>query len=282
MLENLIPRAPPLAVTSAATIALILAFMALLAIVEAAIPLRARGQWNGRHLGPNLALTFLTFATNFVLNLAIVAALVWLQSTGGGLFNVVRVAPPWATLGVVLSLDFSFYVAHVAMHKVPLFWAFHKVHHCDPAVDVTTSLRQHPVEGVIRYVFIALVAFPLGAGPAAFAVYRTWSALNALLEHANIRAPAWLDGLLSLITTWPLMHKVHHSRNPDETDSNYGNIFSWWDRLFFTFTKSSRGAEIAYGLEGHDAPAQQTVAGLLAMPFQDPKLGQPSEARQTL
>jgi sterol desaturase/sphingolipid hydroxylase (fatty acid hydroxylase superfamily) len=145
------------------------------------------------------------------------------------------------------------------------------VHHCDPVVDVTTTIRQHPGEGIIRYAFMAVFAIGIGAGPAAFAVYRAWSAINGLLEHANIRVPAWLDELLSLVTTWPGVHKVHHSRLPEETDSNYGNIFSFWDRLFRTFTPASRGADVQHGIEGFDDAPTQTIRGLLWLPFRSGK-----------
>jgi len=166
-------------------------------------------------------------------------------------------------------LDFSFYVAHVSMHRIPALWRFHRVHHSDPVVDVTTTIRQHPGEGVIRYAYMAAFACALGASPGAFAVYRSWSALNGLLEHANVRVPPWLDSVLSLVTTWPNMHKVHHSRTATETNTNYGNIFSLFDRLFSTFTPSKRGVNVSYGLDGFDDPAAQTTAGLLAMPFRD-------------
>jgi sterol desaturase/sphingolipid hydroxylase (fatty acid hydroxylase superfamily) len=166
-----------------------------------------------------------------------------------------------------LALDFSFYAAHVSWHKIPALWRFHAVHHSDPAVDVTTTVRQHPVEGLLRYAALAAMAIAIGPSPVAFAVYRAASALNALLEHANLRAPRRLDSLLSLVTTWPHLHKVHHSRNPEQTDTNYGNLFSFWDRLFGTFTPSHLGRQIAYGLDGTDDPALQTTAGLLALPF---------------
>jgi sterol desaturase/sphingolipid hydroxylase (fatty acid hydroxylase superfamily) len=172
-----------------------------------------------------------------------------------------------AAVTVVLALDLSFYVAHVAMHKIPSFWRFHRVHHSDPAVDVTTTIRQHPGEGVMRYAFLAAFAIPLGANPGAFAVYRLWSALSGLLEHSNVRMPLWLDGLFSLVFSWPSMHKVHHSRDVRYTDTNYGNIVSLWDRLFLTFTPSKHGTNIAYGLDGFDDPATQTTAALLALPF---------------
>lgn len=257
--------------SSGSAVGVILVAMAVIALIETAIPLRARGRWNSAHLGPNLALTFMTFATNVLFNAALVMTLIWLESSGFGLLRLFALPPLMTLVAVVLALDFSFYVAHVAMHKIPLFWRFHSVHHSDPAVDVTTTIRQHPGEGVIRYAFMAAFAFGLGASPVAFGVYRVWSALNGLLEHANIRLPLWLDRLLSLVTTWPNMHKVHHSRTALETDTNYGNIFSFFDRLFSTFTPSERGANIVYGLDGFDEPAMQTTAGLLVLPFRDAK-----------
>ena len=248
------------------TLGVILAAMAAVALLETAIPLQARGRWNRAHLGPNLALTFMTFATNVLFNGALVMAL---HSNRFGLLHWFALRPPVTVVIVVVVLDFSFYVAHVAMHRIPSFWRFHRVHHSDPAVDVTTTIRQHPGEGVIRYAFMAAFASALGASPGTFGVYRMWSALNGLLEHANIRVPGWLDRGLSLVTTWPNMHKVHHSRSASETDTNYGNIFSLFDRVFRTFTPARQGANVRYGLDGFDDPVTQTTAGLLAVPFRD-------------
>jgi sterol desaturase/sphingolipid hydroxylase (fatty acid hydroxylase superfamily) len=256
-----------IAASSAATVGVILAAMALVALVEAAIPLHARGRWNRAHLGPNLALTFLTFATNALFSGVLVMALVRLETDGFGLLRLLALGPWGSVVVAVLALDFSFYVAHVAMHKVPAFWRFHSVHHSDPAVDVTTTIRQHPGEGVIRYAFLAPAALAMGASPGAFAVYRVGVALSGLLEHANFRLPLWLDRVLSLVFTWPNLHKIHHSRDPRYTDTNYGNLVSWWDRLFSTFTPARLGTNVAYGLDGLDDPATQTTAGLLALPF---------------
>ena len=255
--------------TSLTTVGAILASMAAVALLETAIPLRARGRWSRTHLGPNLALTFLTFATNALFGAALVIALDWLRARGFGLLGLFSPAP-LLELAIVLGvLDFSFYVTHVAMHKLPSFWRFHSVHHSDPAVDVTTTIRQHPGESVIRYVFLAAFACALGASPGAFAVYRAAVALNGLLEHANLRVPRWLDRLLVLVTTWPNLHKIHHSRDAAETDTNYGNLFSIWDRLFSTFTPSREAAHVVYGLAGLDDRATQTTAGLLALPFRE-------------
>src|SRR5512143_1677033 len=259
---------------SGVTIGAILLAMAVVAWVETVIPLHHGARSSRAHRGPNLALTFITFATNIFLNVGVVATLILLGQGGFGVLNACRQPPLVSTAAAILGLDLSFYVAHVAMHKFPAFWRYHLVHHCDPVVDVTTTIRQHPGESVIRYAFMAVFAFGLGAAQAAFAVYRTWSAINGLLEHANIRIPAWLDDLLALVTTWPNMHKVHHSRVPEETDSNYGNIFSFWDRLFSTFTPPQRGVDVDYGLDGFDDLTTQTTRSLLALPFR------PAGARQ--
>lgn len=249
------------------SIVLILVVMALIAALEAWLPLQARGRGTRAHLKPNLTLTFVTFAANAVLSAALVAGLVWLQERDLGLLNTF-VLPPLAALAVVLvGLDFAFYVSHVAMHKLPAFWRFHAVHHSDPVVDVTTTVHQHPGEGLIRFVFTSAFALALGASPAAYAVYRLAVALNGMLEHANLRAPLWLDRALALVTTWPNMHKLHHSRVAAQTDSNYGNLFSFWDRLFGTYTPSHLGTSVVYGLDGYDDAATQTTAGLLALPF---------------
>jgi len=241
--------------------------MAVLALIETLVPLRAQGRWTRAHLGPNLALTFLTFATNLFLNAAVLALVTWLQSRRFGVVGWLSVPPLPAALLAVAAFDFAFYAAHVSWHQCPALWRFHAVHHSDPAVDVTTAIRQHPVEGVLRYAAIAAMAIAIGPSPAGFAVYRTASALNALLEHSNLRAPRWLDTLFSLVTTWPHLHKVHHSRVPEETDTNYGNLFSLWDRLFGTYTPSHRGRTIRYGLDRYDRPELQTTRALLAMPF---------------
>ena len=255
--------------TPAGTVGLILAAMAAIALLETAIPLKARGRWQRAHLAPNLALTFLTFATNALFSAALVMAVDRLRASGFGLLPLLSPAP-WLELAIVLVvLDFAFYVTHVSMHKLPFFWRFHSVHHADPAVDVTTTIRQHPGESVIRYAFLAAFACVLGPSPGAFAVYRAAVALNGLLEHANLRVPARLDRLLALVTTWPNLHKLHHSRDAVETDTNYGNLLSLWDRLFSTFTPSREAAHVVYGLAGLDDPATQTTAGLLALPFRD-------------
>jgi len=249
------------------SITLILGAMVIVAAVEVVIPLHARGRWGHAHLAPNLALTFLTFATNLVLNAGLLAVVVALEARGLGLLRWLAVPPLAAGIVAVAALDLSFYAAHVSWHRYPSLWRYHAVHHSDPAVDVTTTIRQHPVESLLRYAAMALAVLAVGPSPVAFGVYRVGSAVNGLFEHANVRAPRRLDWILSLVTTWPHMHKVHHSRAVAQTNSNYGNLLSVWDRVFGTFRPSSEGTTIAYGLDGLDRPEMQTPGALLAMPF---------------
>ena len=136
--------------TTLSSIALILAATAALALLEAVIPLRARGPWNRAHLGPNLTLTFITFATNAVFGAALVLGLEWMRARELGLIAWLALPPLAATVVVVLALDLAFYLLHVAMHHVPGWWRFHAVHHSDPALDVTTTVRQHPGESLLR------------------------------------------------------------------------------------------------------------------------------------
>jgi sterol desaturase/sphingolipid hydroxylase (fatty acid hydroxylase superfamily) len=245
----------------------IFAAMALLAFVETLVPLHGRGRWNRAHLTPNLVLTGITFGANLVLNTVLLAIVLRVEDAGFGLVRLLALPPLPAAFVAVAALDLSFYAAHVSWHKIPALWRFHAVHHSDPAVDVTTTIRQHPGETLMRGAVLAAAIVAVGPSVAAFAVYRTAAALNGLLEHANLRVPRRLDAVLALVTTWPNYHKIHHSRAAAETDSNYGNLLSVWDRLFGTFTPPQRGAAVVCGLDGLDRPELQTTSALLAQPF---------------
>jgi sterol desaturase/sphingolipid hydroxylase (fatty acid hydroxylase superfamily) len=256
-----------LAPSNFATMGVLFGLMAALAAVEVLVPLYPRDQSRRPHALPNLLLTLLTFGVGLFLGAAMLGLLAWLSDVGFGLLNAYQVTPVWAAPAGVLMLDLATYWCHVALHKVPAWWKFHRVHHSDFAVDVTTSFRQHPGETVIRYAFLAAAGSAFGVSPIAFAIYRTLSAISALIEHANLRVPVRVDEVLSLVVTWPTLHKVHHSRDERETDTNYGNIFSIWDRLFFTFTPARRGREVVYGLDGLDDEHDHTTVALLALPF---------------
>ncbi len=206
-----------------------------------------------RSVWPNLGLTALLIATNLALAFAAASA---------SAFAVAHPLVPLPPLLGIMALDLFAYFAHVLLHQSSLGWRFHRVHHSDEEVDVTTAFRQHPGESLWRIAWqlpaILLFALPLEV----VALYLAVSALNAQLEHANVRVPATLDRILRLLFVTPDMHKVHHSTDQRQTDTNYANIFSIWDRLFGTYTRPIR--PLRYGLDGVKA---RTFRGLLLLPF---------------
>jgi len=167
----------------------------------------------------------------------------------------------------VLALDLFAYFAHVLLHKSWLGWQFYRVHHSENVVDVTTAFRQHPGETIWRLLWQLAAIFVFGIPLWIVVIYLILSALNAQLEHANIKLNSRLDSFLRLVIVTPHMHKTHHSRDQKETDSNYSNIFCFWDRLFGTYTAEIDFRKLRYGLDGFDAKERQTLTGLLKMPF---------------
>jgi sterol desaturase/sphingolipid hydroxylase (fatty acid hydroxylase superfamily) len=245
----------------------VLSVLAVASVVEALVPLRKQSRRVNGRLTTNLWLLVITLSLGILLNFALALGAAYFTESGAGLLQVVGISGAAAFIVALLALDGATYLVHRLMHQTPIMWRVHLVHHTDASVDATTAFRQHPVEGVLRFSFIAATAWSLGAPPAAITVYRLLGALNSVLEHANIRVPRWLDQIAVLVWVTPDMHKVHHSRDRSETDSNYANLFSFFDRLFGTFTSSSRGPLVRYGINGYDAPEQQSIGALLWLPF---------------
>ncbi len=246
----------------------VLAALAATLVLESVLPHFPRsGTWRSDHRMPNLVFTAVTLVLNLAGSAGLVVLLARQEALGLGLRHALPASPAAEVVISLVVLDLSFYVAHVSMHKLPAFWRFHRVHHADPQVDVTTTLRQHPGETVVRFAFTTVFATLLGTSPAAYASYRGAVAICGLLEHADVRAPRWLDETLSLVTTWPGYHKIHHGRDPRLTDSNYGNLLSVWDRLFGTRTRAPLGQPIDFGLAGFDDRRTQSIRGLWSLPF---------------
>jgi sterol desaturase/sphingolipid hydroxylase (fatty acid hydroxylase superfamily) len=234
---------------------------ALLWAVESRWPLFAFGSARARHLLPNLVLASMTILMNLGFTSALRAARPDFGFGGG----------PWPLwlqgVAGVAVLDFFTWLSHFLLHKMAWGWRVHRVHHSDVAVDVTTAFRQHPGETVWRIAWRVLPVTALGLPIPVVALYELLSATNGLLEHANIAVPARADGLMRWLFVTPNMHKWHHSRDARETDTNYGNIFSVWDRLFGTLTGRAQLARLRYGLDGFDGSDSQSLGGLLRMPI---------------
>ena len=244
---------------------------ALLWSLESIAPLYHYHHNRVRHALSNVALAVILVLTNLTLSFASASLSGFTVSHGVGLLTMI-VAPVWfkLVLGVV-ALDLFTYFAHVLLHKSWLGWQFHRVHHSENAVDVTTAFRQHPGETVWRILWQLAAIVVFGLPLSVVIVYLLLSTLNAQLEHANIKMNRSLDRCLRFLIVTPHMHKVHHSRDQKQTDSNYSNIFSLWDRVFGTYTSEVDFQSLRYGLDGFDAKERQTLQGLLKMPFMNYK-----------
>lgn len=251
----------------AGSLAVVATTMALAAGLEAVVPLVAGMRADRRRRRTNLQLTVMVLGLNVALGVATAAIIdPLLGASPAWLAGVGLPGPAEAAIGI-LALDFAFgYFAHRALHVVALLWRVHRVHHSDPFIDVTSTYRSHPIQSLWRHFCLIAMVRMLGVAAPVVAAYRLLSAVNGIFEHANIRLPGRLDRWLSAVWVTPDFHKVHHSRDRHETDTNYGNLFTLHDRLLATATPSERAATVVYGLEGVSQAEMASVTRLLAMP----------------
>jgi sterol desaturase/sphingolipid hydroxylase (fatty acid hydroxylase superfamily) len=245
----------------------VVTLLASLALVESWSPLRARGQAGGQaqRVQVNLTLACFLFALNRLLSVGVTA--VGLTVSHRGLLERLVPSNAGRAFASVAILDFFTYAAHVSMHKVPPLWRIHRVHHSDTFVDVSTTYRFHPLEAFWRASWTLGPALVFGVPVQGLVAYQLLSALNGLVEHANLSLGLRLERVLSWLWVTPNMHKVHHSTNREETDSNFGNLFALYDRLFRTFIPTDRALRVTYGLENVDSARAGSLTGVLAMPF---------------
>lgn len=236
-------------------------------IVEGIVPL-ANFKYNKiRHAGINLFFTATTIIINFAFALVIVKASEWAIANQFGLLQLTAM-PTWVMLiGGLLLLDLvGAYFIHFIEHKIKWMWKFHMVHHADTHVDTTTANRHHPGESVFRAVFTTIGVIICGAPMWLVMLYQSLSAVLSQFNHANIRLPLWLDNVISWVIISPNMHKVHHHYKQPQTDSNYGNIFSIWDRLFGTYNYTPVD-NLRYGLDVLDDSTDEALNYQLKIPF---------------
>ena len=234
-----------------------------------------------RHVVKNLALGVLNaLLTGLVFVALWWATAEWAQSHHFGLLNWFP-APGWARLVCAcLLFDGWMYFWHWMNHRVPFLWRFHRTHHSDPKIDVTTASRFHLgeifISSVLRLPVIALIGLQLWE----LALYEAVMFAVVQLHHANIALPSWLDRGLRTVIVTPFMHKVHHSRWQPETDSNYSSVFSFWDRAFRTFRLREAPDTIQFGLRELDSAENQTLFGLLTTPMKQVLRSSPDEKKR--
>ena len=238
-------------------------------ILEGIVPLFSVKYKKWRHALPNLFFTVTTIIVNFPLAFLLLETSDWATENKFGILNWLPEMPLWlyVLLGVMLLDLIGAYTAHLVEHKVKPFWMVHLVHHTDHNVDTTTANRHHPLESLIRYGFTLIGVFVVGAPIGVIMLYQSASVVLSQFNHANISLPRKLDTAISWVIVSPDMHKVHHHFVLPYTDSNYGNIFSIWDRLFGTFKKLNPD-KITYGVDTFpDEKENSTIVNLLKQPF---------------
>ena len=241
-------------------------------LIESGLPL-FRFKYNKfKHVSLNLFFTFTTIAINFGMAFILIKSSIWVSAEGIGLVNWIDM-PLWATLIVgLLAMDLiGAYVAHWVEHHVTWMWQFHVVHHTDQQVDASTANRHHPGESVIRFLFTVVGVIVVGAPIWLIMLYQATSITVSQFGHSNLNLPKWLDDLLMWVLVTPNMHRVHHHYRQPYSDTNYGNIFSIWDRLFGTYA-SADNLKLIYGVDTYmDKKVVDNVWELLKIPFQGHK-----------
>jgi sterol desaturase/sphingolipid hydroxylase (fatty acid hydroxylase superfamily) len=249
-----------------------LLLFAFFAGLEVFAPRRSRALPRGSRWPTNLAMTVLNTlalrALAILLPLLAIGAAVDAESNGWGLLN--RTGwPTWIeVLLAILALDLAIWAQHLVTHKVPLFWRFHRVHHADRDMDVTTGFRFHPVEILASMLLKVGLVYLLGPSALAVLVFEVILSGTSLFNHANLALPDWFDRPLRLILVTPDMHRVHHSVHHAEHNSNYGFALSVWDRIFRTYVAEPKAGHDAMtvGLEWQDErPAR--LGWVLWLPF---------------
>jgi sterol desaturase/sphingolipid hydroxylase (fatty acid hydroxylase superfamily) len=237
-------------------------------VVEKYLPLRKRRASLLGRLIVNLTISGLVFAIAMVVvKPATMQALNWAWQRPFGLVHVVSM-PFWAQAIVgFLVLDLSFYYWHILNHQVPLLWRFHNVHHIDPDLDVSTGFRFHFGEVLFSTLFRAVQVSLIGMSFGTFVAYELFFQANTLFHHSNVRLPIRLERLLNTVLVTPRMHGIHHSQVRGETNSNYGVVFCWWDRLHRTLGLNVPQERIDIGIAGYSGPEDNRLWQTLAAPF---------------
>jgi sterol desaturase/sphingolipid hydroxylase (fatty acid hydroxylase superfamily) len=254
----------------AVRLGIFLAVLILVAAWEAFSPRRVRAFSRWRRWPGNFGLVALnTVVVKLLFPVAAVGMAVYAREHGWGLFNAIEVPGALAVIATVVALDLIIYLQHVMVHAVPALWRLHRMHHADLDFDVTTGARFHPIEIVLSMVIKLAAVVVLGAPPVAVVIFEVVLNATAMFNHGNLRLPAGVDRVLRLIVVTPDMHRVHHSVDPAETNSNFGFNLPWWDRLLGTYrAQPAAGHEgMTIGIEQFREAGDLRLDRMLVQPF---------------
>ena len=236
-------------------------------VLELIIPLVKFDYKKLKHAAVNMVFLAMDVGLNLIFGILSVGVFIWLSTNQFGVLNMVDL-PIWVELLIAIAaLDFSAqYLVHYLLHKVPFMWRFHMVHHSDTTVDATSATRHHPGDYAFREVFALIVIVLFGIPLAYYLFYRMATVFFTYFTHANFYMPKKLDKIISYVFVTPNMHKFHHHFEMPWTDTNFGNIFSIWDRMFGTLTYDDP-KKVTFGLDLLDSTKDQDILYQLKIPF---------------
>jgi sterol desaturase/sphingolipid hydroxylase (fatty acid hydroxylase superfamily) len=242
----------------------------LMTLLETLHPKRERSFPRSQRWPNNLGVTLLdSLLARIVLPTSAVGFAVVVESHGLGFFNRVGL-PAWLEIVVaVILLDLAIYGQHVLFHFAPVLWRFHRMHHADLDLDVTTGTRFHPIEILLSFGIKFVVVAAVGASPLSVLIFEVLLNATSLFNHSNLRLPRGLERLLRGFVVTPDMHRVHHSILSRETNSNFGFNLPWWDRLFRTYRPQPEAGHegMTIGIDGFRDPKELHLDRMLTQPF---------------
>lgn len=245
--------------------------LALIGLWEVVAPRRGLTVSKSVRWGSNLGIVVLnTVVLRLLFPAAAVGMAFFAGEQGWGIFNYYAV-PYWLAVVVsVIALDFVVWLQHIMVHAIPLFWRLHRMHHADLDFDVTTGARFHPLEIILSMLIKFSAIIVLGPPVVGVVIFEVLLNATAMFNHGNIRLPLKLDRVLRWFVVTPDMHRVHHSVEDDEANSNFGFNLPWWDRLFGTYRDQPRGGHdgMTIGIRKFREPQQVSwLNGMLILPF---------------
>lgn len=246
---------------------LIAILLALFIALETFIPHITGYRSRKKHIFRNLILVFFVFNCFGITGAWFAFWLPFIKQNQFGLLNILNPHPVISIAVGILLADLDAYILHVVSHKLSFLWKFHRIHHSDNEPDSTTSLKTHPVEVVIFAAWRTVTFALLGISLTSFVIFFTLLLPVLFIQHANLKFPRWLEKPLNLFIATSAWHRVHHSDEQIYTDSHYGNLFSFWDRIFGTYHKNINIENLSWGLKEFKEDKHQKVLSQLMMPF---------------
>ena len=237
-------------------------------LIESAVPLFSLNYGRAKHAGINIFFTLTTIVVNFFMAFLLVKVSDQVVIQEFGLLQWLNLPTILFLIIGVMLMDFlGAWLAHWTEHHVTWMWKFHVIHHTDQHIDTTSANRHHPGESVIRFAFTIMATFVLGAPIWLVMLYQSLSVVLSQFNHSNVVIPKWLDRIVDKVFCTPNMHHVHHHYRMPYSDMNYGNIFSFWDRIFSTFVKVDN-SKLTYGVDTHmDKENVENIWYMLKLPF---------------